>query len=131
MTQSVCIRIRLRLIVGLPAVSLLGLVGCGGGSTALARPTSYEMHHPKIVPNPSHHPDSLYVPNPIRIQVGQSVTWTNHDTDPHDVTSVNGLFFSGPIATGASYTMRFTRPGTYRYFCTIHPDMHGQVIVTR
>lgn len=113
-------------------VALLPLAGCGGSSAAAHRqPTPYQMQHPQIIPNPSGHPDSWYRPNPIRIHAGQTVAWTNRDTDPHDVTSATGLFFSGPIATGATYRHRFARPGIYRYFCTIHPDMHGEVIVTK
>lgn len=110
-------------------MSLAPLAGCGSTSASHA-PTAYQMHHPQIIPNPSGHPDSWYRPNPIRIRTGQAVAWTNRDSDPHDVTSVTGLFFSGPIAAGATYQHRFTHPGTYLYFCTIHPDMHGEVIVT-
>jgi plastocyanin len=87
------------------------------------------MRHPVIRPTKSGHPDSLYIPNPIRVRVGQSITWTNHDSDPHDVTSDSGLFYSSPIASGASWTWTPRKPGIYPYFCTIHPDMHGEIIV--
>jgi plastocyanin len=89
------------------------------------------MAHPLIVENhKSKHPDAFYVPNPIRIHVGQTVTFKNTDSDPHDVTADDGTFFTGPIASGGTASLRFTRPGTYPYFCTIHPDMHGVIVVT-
>ena len=119
---------------GLPALLLAGLVlaGCGvsGASPQPTAVTAYAMTHPLIVPNPTGHPDSFYEPDPIRVNVGQSVTWTNKDTDPHDVTANDGSFYSGPIPAGGSWSWTFTRPGTYPYFCTIHPDMHGEVIVS-
>jgi plastocyanin len=113
-------------------VVLFFAAGCGSNS-AKQHVSSYAMTHPKIVPNPakSHNPDSFYVPDPIRVHVGQTITWTNKDTDPHDVTSDNGVFFSGPMADGATFRWKPVRPGTYRYFCTIHPEMQGTIIVSR
>jgi plastocyanin len=116
-------------------VIMAGLLvaGCGVRSSVppTTTPTAYQMTHPQIVETKSGHPDALYVPDPIRVKVGQSVTWTNHDSDPHDVTSRAGYFYSGPIAAKSSWTWRFMRPGRYPYFCTIHPEMHGVIIVSR
>jgi plastocyanin len=89
------------------------------------------MTHPQIVPTRSGHPDALYVPDPIRVRVGQTVTWINRDTDPHDVTADQGAFASGPIPAGLSFSWTPTAPGTYTYTCTLHPDMHGVVIVRK
>lgn len=119
-------------------ILLATTAGCGSSAapppatpSSVAAISPYAMRHPNIVENPTGHPDAWYEPNPIRVKVGQSVTWTNRDADPHDATATNGMFASGPIAAGASYTWVPTRPGTYQYFCTIHPEMHGVVIVTR
>jgi plastocyanin len=88
------------------------------------------MTHPQIVPNTQgSSPDSWYEPDPIRVRVGQTITWTNQDTDPHDVTADDGTFASGPIGAGGSFRWTPTRPGTYRYICTLHPEMHGEIIV--
>lgn len=112
-----------------PGVTVaLCLAGCG--SPAAHAPSTYQMTHPQIIPTRSGHPDALYVPDPIRVHVGQTVTWTNRDNDPHDVTADDGTFYSGPMAQGATWRWAPTRPGTYTYFCTIHPEMHGEIIVS-
>ena len=56
-------------------------------------------------------------------------TWTNLDGEPHTITNVDGLFRSGAIDQGESYTFRFDRPGVYAYLCSIHPKMRATVTV--
>jgi plastocyanin len=111
---------------------VLSLAGCGSSSRSASPAVSVQaMTHPKIVPNPSGHPDAWYRPDPIRVRVGQAITWTNQDNDPHDVTADGGAFASGPIPAGGVFRWVPTQPGTYTYFCTLHPEMHGVVIVSR
>jgi plastocyanin len=109
---------------------VLILAGCGGGASP-RHVSAYAMRHPQIVPHAGGYPDGYYVPNPIHIRVGQSVTWTNLDNDPHTVTADDGTFDSGAIAYHASWRWIFARPGTYTYFCTLHPRMHGIIVVTK
>lgn len=80
--------------------------------------------------------DKSYDPNPINVNAGDSVTWTNSDNDIHSVTSgsdegpsIGQEFDSGILGEGQSFTHRFENPGTYEYFCSIHPSMVGEVIV--
>jgi plastocyanin len=88
------------------------------------------MTRPVIVANEhGGDPDAFYRPDPIRVRVGQTVTWTNKDPDLHDVTSEIGAFASGPMGDGGTFRWTPTQPGVYRYFCTLHPEMHGEVIV--
>lgn len=103
---------------------------CGSAHTSKG-PNKFQMTHPNIVQNPTGKPDAWYRPSPIRVHVGQRVVWTNKDSDPHDVTANDGVFASGPIPAGGTYQLVTSRPGTYRYFCTIHPGMHGVIIVER
>jgi plastocyanin len=70
-----------------------------------------------------------YQPATLTITAGQTVTWTNHALTPHTVTAVGGQFDSGRIDTGESFTVTFATPGTFAYTCTIHPSMHGSVVV--
>ncbi len=113
---------------------VLVLSACGTPSSAPTAASSTttigSITHIRIVPTKSGHPDSLYIPDPIRVRVGQTITWTNTDTDPHDVSADDGSFYSGPIGTGGSWRWTAKTPGTFTYTCTIHPDMHGTIIVS-
>jgi YVTN family beta-propeller protein len=70
-----------------------------------------------------------YAPAEIVISAGQSVTWTNADPVDHTITSSDKLWDSGSLAPNGSFSMTFTQPGTYAYFCSIHPFIRGTVVV--
>lgn len=72
-----------------------------------------------------------FSPAGVSVHVGDTVTWANHDTAPHDVTVTSGpvAAHSPMLATGQTWSYMFTTPGTYDYICSIHPDMHAVVIV--
>jgi plastocyanin len=90
-------------------------------------------------------PKEWYKPNQITINVNDTVRWINNDTEPHTVTSgtggglnsllansqgkPSGLFDSGLFSPGGSVSLKFDKPGSYRYFCTVHPWMEGTVNV--
>lgn len=70
-------------------------------------------------------------PATVTVPAGTTITWTNKDEIPHTVASTNKSFKgSGGLDTGDSYSYTFTKPGTYSYFCTLHPFMKGTVVVT-
>lgn len=71
-----------------------------------------------------------YQPATITVAVGDTVTWSNTGALQHTVTSETGAFDSGLIAPGQSFTQTFQTPGTYNYFCTLHPNMRGTVTVS-
>lgn len=70
-----------------------------------------------------------YQPPTLTIAAGQTVTWTNHGLTPHTVTAAGGQFDSGRIDAGGSFSVSFATPGTFAYACTIHPSMHGKIVV--
>jgi plastocyanin len=72
-----------------------------------------------------------FAPQKITVKVGTTITWTNSDQDAHTVTAKNGPFHSKPINTGGTFTYTFTTPGSFDYYCTIHPFMTATVVVTR
>ncbi len=74
--------------------------------------------------------DRIYRPASVTVSPGTTVTWTNVDDRPHTVTDRAGSFDSGIFDTGGTYTRTFDTPGTFQYFCTLHPDMVGTVAVT-
>ena len=70
-----------------------------------------------------------FSPATITIPVGTTVKWTNRDDIPHTVVGDDQKFESKALDTDESYSYTFTKPGTYPYFCSIHPKMTGKVIV--
>ena len=73
--------------------------------------------------------DNKYRPGKLEIDAGTRVTWTNRGQNPHTVTSNTGLFNRG-IDPGETFSRKFRDPGTFKYHCEIHPEMHGRVTVT-
>ena len=80
----------------------------------------------------SHYPTGpFFSPANLTVKVGKTVTWVNQDTVTHTVTSDgSSLFDSGFMPTGAAFRFTFTTPGTYPYYCTVHPYMKGTIVVT-
>ena len=72
---------------------------------------------------------AMFGPATLTIRVGAAVTWVNNDGDLHTVTSTQGLFASPGLDSGDTFAYRFTAPGTYPYFCALHPHMKGTIIV--
>jgi plastocyanin len=70
-----------------------------------------------------------YDPDPVEVQVGDEVTWTNEDSAPHTATADDGSFDTDILDKGKSGTIAFEEAGTFPYFCEIHPTMHGTVEV--
>ena len=71
-----------------------------------------------------------YGPQSITVKAGTTVTWINKDPEPHTVVDKNGGFRSSALDTDDSYSHTFDKPGTYQFFCTLHPQMTGTVTVT-
>jgi plastocyanin len=79
----------------------------------------------------------VYQPNTTQVKVGDTVSWTNDDDTLHTVTSGSGTdenagasFDSGMMGAGKIFEHTFTTAGEYPYFCVVHPDMIGKVIVS-
>jgi plastocyanin len=70
-----------------------------------------------------------YDPDPVIVQVGGKVIWQNEDTAPHTATADDGSFDTGTLEKGKLKSETFKQPGTFTYFCQIHPTMHGTVEV--
>jgi amicyanin len=68
-------------------------------------------------------------PEKLTVKAGTTVTWTNEDDIPHTVASSTKAFKSKALDTDDSFSFTFTTPGTYEYFCSLHPHMVGTVVV--
>jgi plastocyanin len=95
----------------------------------------YKSHLVEMVHGASTMTDKAYSPNPIEVKLGDTVKWINHDTSPHTATPGQvGSAETGTVADvlleGETYSITFDEPGKYAYFCILHPNMVGTVIVT-
>jgi plastocyanin len=70
-----------------------------------------------------------FTPATAAVPVGTTVTWTNHDDIPHNVVSPDRKFKSPVLDSDETFSHTFDVAGTYKYYCSIHPRMTGQVVV--
>jgi plastocyanin len=70
-----------------------------------------------------------FTPQTLEIAAGTTVTWTNHDDVPHNVLSTDKVFKSKTMDTDEKFSYTFTKAGTYKYYCSIHPRMTATVVV--
>jgi plastocyanin len=68
-------------------------------------------------------------PDTLTVAAGTTVTWTNNDDVPHTVVSDDKAFKSKALDTDDKFSYTFTKPGTYNYFCSVHPKMTAKVVV--
>jgi plastocyanin len=70
-----------------------------------------------------------FLPQRITVKAGTTVSWVNEDDVPHTVASSGKVFKSKALDTADKFSFTFTTPGTYDYFCSLHPHMTGAVVV--
>ena len=102
----------------------LAIAGLGSGSgnfaaSAQQKPQTLEVK----IDNFSFGPAELTMP------VGTTITWTNRDDIPHTVVSTGKVFKSKVLDTDEKFSFTFDKPGTYPYFCSLHPKMTAKVVV--
>jgi plastocyanin len=130
-------------------VLVLVAVGCAGnnageGRTAPAQVAGHpagkgteSQHAAQGAPQPENMPNQVTIdnfrfnPSELTVAVGTKVTWVNHDDVPHTATSSTKprIIDSGTLDTDEKFLHVFTTPGTYEYFCAVHPHMKGRIIV--
>jgi plastocyanin len=105
----------------------MGVVGSGNSVQEPTTPIPSSSIVVKIVGNSG---GNSFSPNPVEVQVGETVTWINDDSGRHTVTSEDGAFDSGMLGNGRSFSFTFDKAGEYPYFCGPHRSMVGTVVVT-
>ncbi|MGC2694910.1 MAG: cupredoxin family copper-binding protein [Candidatus Angelobacter sp.] len=108
--------------LGIAALAIMLLMVAGRSKTYGAAPAEDKPAEVKI-------DNFVFSPNQITVPVGSTIRWTNHDDIPHNVVSEDKSFKSKVMDTDEAFTYTFTKPGTYTYFCSIHPKMTGKVVV--
>jgi plastocyanin len=71
-----------------------------------------------------------FSPQTLTVPAGTTVTWTNRDDVPHTVVSEDGKFRSHALDTDDKFSYTFAQPGSYAYYCSVHPRMTAKVLVT-
>ncbi len=76
--------------------------------------------------------DFAFNPKTLTVKSGEKITWINHDDEPHTVVSVEKQFKkSSALDTDQEFTVTAGAPGTYTYFCSVHPKMTGTIVVEK
>ena len=70
-----------------------------------------------------------FEPSTLTVKVGEKVTWVNRDDEPHTATATDKRFNSKTLENGDRFSTEFNAPGTYKYYCALHPKMTGQIVV--
>ena len=70
-----------------------------------------------------------FTPQTLTVHPGTTVTWVNKDDVPHTVMSTDKKFKSRVMDTDEKFSFTFTAPGTYNYFCSVHPHMTAKIVV--
>jgi plastocyanin len=126
---------------------VLGLAACAEDAPEMEPPPGQDAEADELAEDPpAEDPDDgaaagtveavdiAFAPTSVAVPVGATVTWTNQDVVGHTVTSgapgdPDGLFDEPLGAEGDTATVTFEEPGTYGYFCEVHPNMTGEVVV--
>ena len=115
---------RLPLILGIAALvtGLATLVGSAAPFGAAQKAGSASQTDVKI-------DNFSFTPNTLTVSAGTTVRWTNRDDIPHTVVSDDNTFKSNALDTDDVFSFKFTKPGSYSYFCSLHPKMTGKIVV--
>jgi plastocyanin len=120
--------------LGLTAIAIAALAavsGCGGGSggsdtastaTGGGKATAASRSGVEIR-------NFKFVPGTITVSAGAHLAVANDDTTAHTATADDGSFDTGDISPGSTSTIDLTKPGRIAYHCSIHPFMHGTIVV--
>ena len=103
------------------------MLGCAVGALMAASVLFAQADGPQSVLSID---NFTFTPQTLTVKAGTTVTWINRDDIPHGIASSNNAFKkSGALDTDDSYSFSFTTPGTYQYFCYLHPHMVGLIVV--
>ncbi|WP_338772208.1 plastocyanin/azurin family copper-binding protein [Nocardia vulneris] len=127
---------------GVAVLTAMLVAGCGGGDSGPAATTTKRPAHPvttttqpagdtKTAAVTIDVRDMKFAPGEVTVKVGDTVTWHFTDKAPHTVQGIGdkAMGLNSPIIDKGDWSYTFTAPGTYRYLCSLHPEMRGTVTV--
>jgi plastocyanin len=104
------------------AAVVAGLLGCATGITLGTAFAGADNATVKI-------DNFSFTPQRVTVKTGTTVTWANQDDIPHTVASTTRAFKSKALDTDDEFRFMFMTPGSYDYFCSLHPHMTGTIVV--
>ncbi len=128
-------KIRYLLVSATVILTLIMLVGCSsspyGSQPTTSRAPTDTTSPATAGPNQTavNIANLAFSPATVTVAKGATITWTNNDTTTHTVTSDNGIWDSGNVDPGKTYSRTFNDVGTWPYHCKIHVTMKAQVVV--
>jgi plastocyanin len=106
--------------IGFLNLSLFALAGEVKDAAAAANPNKIEIK------------DFAFNPPTLTVKSGEKITWINRDDEPHTVVSVEKQFKkSTALDTDQEFTITAGTPGTYTYYCSVHPKMTGTIVIVK
>jgi len=90
---------------------------------------AFTAHTPNAASNEVVIQNFSFEPATLTVKVGTTVTWVNHDDEPHTATATDKRFNSKTLDNGDRFSQEFNAPGVYNYYCALHPHMTGKIIV--
>jgi plastocyanin len=102
----------------------LGIAGLGAGAGSVPAGAQQKPDTTEVKID-----NFTFGPTELTVRVGTTITWTNADDIPHTVVSTDKVFKSKVLDTDEKFSFTFSTPGTFPYFCSIHPKMTGKVVV--
>jgi plastocyanin len=115
-------RLAMAMVTAVAVLSLAGLRAAAGESATAPTATASRAASERIV-------DFAFRPTPLRVSAGTRVVFSNQGGTAHTATANGGGFDTGRIQPGTTASVTFKRPGTYLFHCSIHPFMHGRIVV--
>lgn len=128
-----------QVVTALALVASLALAGCGSGDDSAA-PATTTTDTAATSATPTERPattvfvevnDMTFSPANLTVAPGDTVTWRFSDSAPHSVQGIGdrAMGINSPIIDQGEWSYTFTSPGSYRYLCSLHPEMRGTVTV--
>lgn len=130
-----------QVVTGFAVVAALLVAGCGGGDSGAAATSTRRPHPTTTTAQPAGDPkpadatvevnNMKFAPAELTIKAGDTVTWHFKDKAPHTVQGIGdkAMGLNSPIIDKGDWSYTFTVPGTYRYLCSLHPEMRGTITV--
>ncbi|WP_429469286.1 cupredoxin domain-containing protein [Paraburkholderia sp. WSM4175] len=116
------------LAILLDSVAILA-VSAGLGLAQTTMPMQVQKQTVASTPNAIVIKNFMFSPMELTIKAGTTVTWKNLDGEPHTVVNDAGLFRSAALDQDDTYQFKFDKPGVYKIFCGIHPNMKATITV--